>query len=150
MHVESNSADSTNVVIARYTSAISTDEILSIINSSRELDISGITVEFYPPVIDGVAWLGQDSAHPDIRAAPKSLSIDNAKAREQAQAATHQTAATAGEDTVNVQLRQSAAQMRTSDSATDTLRPADWVTLISILTAVIIPAIIIIIYKLRR
>ena len=56
-------ADTTAVIIDEAVVTYSTDEILSLISSSCELDLSGITIEFFPP----------DSVHPDSRAAPKSI-----------------------------------------------------------------------------
>lgn len=138
----SESADSTKVEIKEVKSVLSTDEILYLLNSSRELDLSGITVEFFPPVIDGVAWLGQDSAHPDSRAAPKSLTIDNAKAKERSDAATHQVATVGEEDTVNVNLAQSSAKSESTRSDTAILRPSDWVIISSLLALILLLSII--------
>lgn len=135
----SESADSTKVEIKEVKSALSTDEILSLLNSSRELDLSGITVEFFPP----------DSTHPDSRAAPKSLTIENAKAKEQSNAATHQVATVEEKDTVNVNLAQSSAKAESTRSESDLLRPADWVVFFSILAAIVILTIVLL-FKLKR
>ncbi len=138
-----DSADSTKVEISGRKASSFTDEILSLLNSSRELDLSGITVEFFPPVIDGVAWMGQDSAHPDSRAAPKSLTIDKAKAKEQSNTATHQIASTEEKDTVNVNLSQSSAKTESTRIASNIILPDDWVVFFSILVAILLFSIII-------
>lgn len=124
----SESADSTMVEISETRTSLSTDEILSLINSSRELDLSGITVEFFPP----------DSAHPAARAAPKSLTIENAKAKEQSNAATHQVATIEENDTVNVNLAQSSAQAESTRSDAKILSPLDWVVTAAVLIAIIL------------
>lgn len=64
-------ADTTAVVATQSESALTSEEIISIITSSCELDIGGITVDFYPP----------DSVHPPARAAPKTLSIEKVTGR---------------------------------------------------------------------
>lgn len=135
----SESADSTKMEITEAKTSLSTDEILSLINSSRELDLSGITVEFFPP----------DSAHPAARAAPKSMTIDNAKAKEKSNAATHQVTTVEENDTVNVNLAQSSAKAESSRSDVDLLRPADWVVICSILAAIVILTIVLL-FKLKR
>lgn len=42
-------SDTTSVVVSEVAEKLSNDDILSLIKASRELELSGITVEFFPP-----------------------------------------------------------------------------------------------------
>lgn len=111
------STDSTYVEVAESRVSNSTDEILSLLNSSTEFNISGITIDFFPP----------DSAHPDARAAPKSLKIDNAKAKNETNASKHEVSTSAEKDTVNVLISKSTASAQATKSDTKILSLLDWV-----------------------
>lgn len=125
-------ADTTAVVIDEAVVTYSTDEILSLISSSRELDLSGITIEFFPP----------DSVHPDSRAAPKSIKIENAKAKETTQQATHEQASVDEQKTVNLSAQSTTSVAENTRTDNDILNPADWVVFFSILSAIIIISLI--------
>lgn len=125
-------ADTAAVVVDVAENSHSTDDILSIISFSRELDLSGITVEFFPP----------DSVHPDSRAAPKSIKIENAKAKESTEQATHEQATVDEQKTENLSAQSSTAVAENTRTDNDLLRPADWVVFFSILTAIIIISLI--------
>lgn len=127
-------ADTTAVVIDEAVASYSTDEILSLISSSRELDLSGITIEFFP----------LDSVHPDSRAAPKSIKIENAKAKETTQQATHKQASVDEQKTVNLSAQSSTDIAKDSRTDNNFLRPADWVVFFSIILAIIISLILLI------
>lgn len=121
-------SDTASISVIGIASTLSKEDILSIFSASRELDLSGIKVEFYPP----------DSVHPNSRAAPKSFSIENVKAKESAEGTTHATAAVEEQETVNLSAQSSSAIQQDSRSNTDILHPPDWVLLCSILSAIII------------
>lgn len=121
-------SDTTSVSAAGSVSTLSKDEILSLISASRELDLSGINVEFFPP----------DSVHPNSRAAPKSLTIENAKAKESTEQATHETAAVDEQKTVNISAQSAASLQQDTQSDNNLLRPADWVIFVSVLAAFLI------------
>lgn len=121
-------SDTTSVSAAGSVSTLSKDEILSLISASRELDLSGIKVEFFPP----------DSVHPDSRAAPKSLTIETAKAKESTEQATKETAAVDEQKTVNLSAQSAASLQQDTQSDNDFLRPADWVIFVSVLAAILI------------
>lgn len=125
-------ADTTAVVIDEAVVTYSTDEILSLISSSCELDLSGITIEFFPP----------DSVHPDSRAAPKSIKIENAKAKETTQQATHEQASVDEQKTVNLSAQSTTYVAENTRTDNDILNPADWVVFFSILSAIIIISLI--------
>lgn len=110
-------------------------DILSLLSTLREVEMSGIKVEFFPP----------DSIHPDSRAAPKAITIENAKAKESTEQATHEQASVDEQKTENLSA-QSATDIET-DTRTDNdfLRPADWVIFFSILSAIIIITLILLI-----
>lgn len=121
-------SDTTSVSAAGSVSTLSKDEILSLISASRELDLSGIKVEFFPP----------DSVHPDSRAAPKSLTIETARAKESTEQATKETAAVDEQKTVNLSAQSAASLQQDTQSDNDFLRPADWVIFVSVLGAILI------------
>lgn len=62
-------ADTASVVINEAHDSVVSKEVGSVISISRDLDLSGIKVEFFPP----------DSA--SSRAVPKSITIESAKAK---------------------------------------------------------------------
>lgn len=121
-------SDTSSVSATETVSTLSKDEIISLISASRELELSGIKVEFFPP----------DSAHPDSRAAPKSLSITAAKAKESTQQTSNETATVDEQKTVNLSARSAASLQRDTQNDTDILRPPDWMLLCSIISAIII------------
>lgn len=121
-------SDTTSVTAAGSVSTLLKGEILSLISASRELDFSGIKVEFFPP----------DSVHPDSRAAPKSLTIETAKAKESTEQATKETAAVDEQKTVNLSAQSAASLQQDTQSDNDFLRPSDWVIFVSVLGAILI------------
>lgn len=121
-------SDTTSVTAAGSVSTLLKGEILSLISASRELDLSGIKVEFFPP----------DSVHPDSRAAPKSLTIETAKAKESTEQATKETAAVDEQKTVNLSAQSVASLQQDTQSDNDFLRPSDWVIFVSVLGAILI------------
>lgn len=124
-----------DVVVDFAGETLTNDEILSLITSSREFDLSGIKVEFFPP----------DSAHPSSRAAPKSIEIESAKAKESSEQSTHEQMLVDEQKTVNLSAQSSKALQQNTRSNNDLLRPADWVVLFSILGAILILSLILII-----
>lgn len=128
-------ADTASVVIDEVKASHASDDILSLLSSSRELDLSGITIEFFPP----------DSAHPDSRAAPRTLSIENAKSKETTVNASHEQAAVDEQKTVNLQAQSSSDLKLDTRSNNDFLRPADWVIFFSMLASIIIFFVILLI-----
>lgn len=119
--------------------SLTNDDILSFITASRELDLSGIKVEFFPP----------DSAHPPSRAAPKSIEIESAKTKETSEQSSHEQMSVDEQKTVNLSAQTSKTLQQDTHSDNDMLRPADWVVSFSILGAILILSLIIII-KTRK
>lgn len=109
-------------------STLTKDEILSIISASRELDLSGIRVEFFPP----------DSVHPRSRAAPMSITIENAKASESTEQTSRSTSSVDEHETVNLSAQSAASLQQDTQRDNDFLRPADWVIFGSVLGAILI------------
>lgn len=131
--------DTSDVVVDSSGQSLTNDDILSLIIASRELDLSGIKVEFFPP----------DSAHPASRAAPKSIEIESAKAKESIEEATHELSSVDEQKTVNLSAQSSKALQQDTHSDNDLLRPADWVVFLSILGAILILSLILIL-KTRK
>lgn len=129
-----NYADSASVDIDKLQNTSATDEIFSLLTSSRALDLSGVRIEFFPP----------DSAHPDSRAAPKSLTIDNAKVNESTRQATHEQAAVDWRQAVNLAAQSYKAVRQDTNNDTGILRPADSAIFIVLLSVIIISIFLII------
>ena len=126
-HSVTDYADTTSVVINQAHDLHMTDDIFSLISMSRELDLSGVRLEFFPP----------DSLHPNARAAPKSLTIENARAKESAEQATHETVDVDGQKTENLSAQSSSTLQKDSRSDNNVLRLPDWVFFLSIAIAII-------------
>jgi len=133
-------ADSTAVEVSVAGELVSVDDILSVISASTDIDLSGVTVEFFPP----------DTAHPYIRAAPKSFKIENARACNDTKATRHEVATVNDKDTVNVSIEKTTATAQDTRSDYDLLRPSDWVVFFSILAVIVILLIILIIKSKRN
>lgn len=121
-------ADTTSLVVDEVHVSHMADNILSLLSASREMDLSGIKVEFFPP----------DSVHPDARAAPKSITIENAKAKETTEQTSHEYVTVDEQKTVNLSAQSSTDIAKDTTSDNNILRPADWVVFFSILSAIII------------
>lgn len=133
-------ADTSSTVVDEVIESHTTDEILSLLSASRELDLSGIKVEFFPP----------DSVHPDSRAAPKSLTIETAKAKESTEKSSHEQATVDKQKTVNLSAQSSAEISKDTRTDNDILRPADWVVFFSILSAIVIITLIFLIKSRKK
>lgn len=116
-------------------STLTKDDLLSIISASRELDLSGFRLEFYPP----------DPAHPDARAAPKALSIEAVEAKETTDQTSHAQAMAVGQKTVNLSAQSSTAAKQVLRNDNDAFRPPGRLYL---LLAVL--AVGIIVYRFRK
>lgn len=134
----SQTADSTAVAVTQVKASMSAEDVLSKLTSSTDIDLTGITVEFFPP----------DTAHPDARAAPKSLKIETAKAHNDTHASTQQHRTAAEKDTVNVKARQSRATAKDTRSEAKALSPPGRVVFFSILAVIVL--ILILIKHLKR
>ena len=121
-------ADTTSVSVTSTSATLSTVEILSLFYAYQTLDLSGIKVEFFPP----------DSVHPDARAAPKSITIENAKAKETTEQTSHEQVSADEQKTVNLSAQSSTDIAKGTRTDNNILRPADWVVFFSILSAIII------------
>lgn len=115
--------------------SVSSEEIRSWFNSSSDIDLEGITVEFFPP----------DSAHYHTRAAPKAISIESAKAKSKTNAVKHEVAAVNESDSINLRMEQDSSLEHTQRSNNDFIRPSDWVIIFSIFAAIILLITILII-----
>lgn len=133
--VNTDYADTTSVAVEKVSDSLESSDILSVLSASRELNLSDVRVEFYPP----------DSVHPDSRAAPRSLTIGGARSRSQAEQTTHESADMAAKETVNLSAQSSSASQQVARSENDFIRPADRVIIFSLLGAILISTIALII-----
>lgn len=128
-------ADSTAVAVSEVKASISAEDVLSSLTSSTDIDLAGITVEFYPP----------DTAHPDVRASPKSLKIESAKAKNETAAARQEARTAVDTASINATLQQASAQSKTTHTDANILHPSDWVIIFGLLGVIAILFIILII-----
>lgn len=132
-------SDTTSVSAAETVSALSTDEILSLVDASRELELSGVKVEFFPP----------DSARPDSRPAPKSLTIEAAKAKETTEQTSHQTTTVSERKAATLSAQSAASLRHDTDCDNDFMRPSDRVFIVLAVVAML-TALSLIIFVLKR
>lgn len=130
---------SSDVVVSASDKSLTNDDILSFVSTSRDLDLSGISVEFFPP----------DSALPYARPSPKSIRVEQAKSKEAADESTLQRSSADERQDVSVASASAKSSRLDSRSSNDFLRPADWVQLAAILGAVIVCSILLY-FKLRK
>lgn len=119
----SERVESADVGINTSGESLADDEILSFIVASRELDLTGVQVEFFPP----------DSACTTSRPAPKTLKIERASAKESSRQASHETTSVDTRNTVSFTSHTSDTQQEQSDVDSSFMRPADWVLCVSAL-----------------
>lgn len=131
-------ADTTTVAVMSTEDTHTSDDILSVITSIRDLDMQDIHIEFYPP----------DTLHPDIRPSPKSLDIASAKSHAEDGETTARASATDGRKAVNASARNSSRSQNKTKTDSDTLRPADWVLFLWETGAVLV--ILLLLLYLRR
>lgn len=130
-------ADTT--VVEHSHSMVASDEILSFINASKELDLLDISVEFFPP----------DSTHPDARAAPKKLTVGRAQAKESTEQASKQNATVAEVDTTYVKSASRAVTQENTKKDCNVSIPI-WVKLLPIIAAISLIILLIIFHKSRN
>lgn len=121
-------SDTTSVVVSEVAEKLSNDDILSLIKASRELELSGITVEFFPP----------DSLRPDSRAAPKSVKIESAKAKESADVTSVAASSVDEQKTVNLSAQSSEALKQGVSKDTKFLTPSDWIVPLAFIGLIIV------------
>ena len=121
-------SDTTSVVVSEVAEKLSNDDILSLLKASRELELSGITVEFFPP----------DSLRPDSRAAPKSVKIESAKAKESADVTSVAASSVDEQKTVNLSAQSSEALKQGVSKDTKFLTPSDWIVPLAFIGLIIV------------
>lgn len=131
--------ESSDVVVSASDKSLTNDDILSFVSTSRDLEISGISVEYYPP----------DSLHPYARPSPKSIRIEQAKSKEAADESTFQRSSADARRNVNVSSASAKSSRLDSRSSNDFLRPADWILFFAVLGAVVVGSILLY-FKFRK
>ena len=132
-------ADTAAVTLRADCDEIRADDIVTYIAASRNLSLSNITVEFYPP----------DSAHPDACPAPSSIHIEAATASASESQATQHTSDTSTHAAVNAASHSASASKEASRSDYKTSSPSDLAVALSIL-ALIVLLILLLIKHLRQ
>ncbi len=111
---EAEYAQMTSVGIEKAGSSLTVDDVRSLITSSLALDLSGITVEFFPP----------DSTRPDAVGAPKAINIANAKAKASAARDTHRHTTADEQEAESLSAQSSASASENTREVDDILRPS--------------------------
>ncbi len=108
------------------------DDLLTLLKTTCEMDISGLRLEFYPP----------DSTTPGARASPKALTIDNLKAAENTSAMEHEVMAVDDKETVNLSTRNDTSCSDTTLSEVNAFHPPDWAIIAGVILLILIAATI--------
>lgn len=116
-----------------------TDEVLSAIVASGEVNLEDITVEFFPP----------DSAHPDARAAPCKISVGRAHANRTSRQVSKTNTLAVEKDTSTFTTSHNAATLNESKVEQKVSTPLR-VALLPTITGIVIILIIIILYRRFR
>lgn len=115
----------------------SLSKILSLLRSDTDIDISGITIDFFPP------FLNQDSMHPDIRAVPKSIHIDKANISNKTNAVKLEEDKVNSNETVNLHADTSSKTTHEAKSENNALSPHDWLLALSIVISIALISVLI-------
>lgn len=118
---------------------LTNDDIIKLITDTRELDLSGIRIEFYPP----------DSAKPNSRASPRSVVIENARKKESSLQTEEIHTSYSGKISQNLTAHSSEESKKHSRSEGSTIAPSGSIILLSISGAILI-LILILILKSRK
>lgn len=128
-------ADTVSVTATSDNTATTTDNILSIFTQSGELELSDVTLEFFPP----------DSLHPYPRPSPKSIVIGKAKSITSTDLLTTHTSAVDERKAETFTGQSSSTLHQASKSKSDVLRPSDFTIFFSVVGAILVLLVVIII-----
>lgn len=128
-------ADTVSVTATSDNTATTTDNILSIFTQSGELELSDVTLEFFPP----------DSLHPYPRPSPKSIVIGKAKSITSTDLLTTHTSAVDERKAETFTGQSSSSLHQASQTKSDVLRPSDVTIFFSVVGAILVLLVVIII-----
>ncbi len=129
--------DSTHTGISSY-------DILSFLSATRHLELSGVTVDFFPPATPDSTPGRIPDAHP--RASPKTLRIESVKADENTVATLHEADITDERQTVNLSASSGISESRTSDVTASSPFDSVWFILMPLFIIVLIISVCLGIY----
>lgn len=119
---------------------LTNDDIIRLITDTRELDLSGIRIEFYPP----------DSATPDSRASPRSVAIASARKKESSLQTENIHSSSCGKTTQNLTAHSSEESKQRSRSEGSLIAPSGNIILLSISGAILIMIMILILKSHKK
>lgn len=128
-------ADTVSVTATSDNNTTTTDNILSIFTQSGDLELSDVTLEFFPP----------DSLHPYQSTSPKSIVIGKAKSITSTDLLTTHTSAVDERKAETFTGQTSSALHQASQSKSDVLRPSDFTIFFSVVGAILVLLVVIII-----
>lgn len=119
-------ADTASVVINEAHDSVAREEVGSVISISRDLDLSGIKVEFFPP----------DSA--SARPVPKSITIESAKAKASERQLSVEQTTVAELKAVTLRADTASELKQESTSDVNALSPPGYLLFFSILISIVL------------
>lgn len=128
-------ADTVSVTATSDNTTTTTDNILSIFTQSGELELSDVTLEFFPP----------DSLHPYQSTSPKSITIAKAKSKTSTDLLTTHTSAVDARKAETFTGQSSSDLHQASQTKSDVLRPSDFTIFFSVVGAILVLLVVIII-----
>lgn len=138
-HIAEQSTVESTVAVDQRTESASADELIAAIKSNSDISLSEVTITFFPP----------DSAHPDARAAPASLSIGHVNAKKNINTNIQQKSEATENETVNLRSEENTATATKTDNEVNALSPPTSVLTLLLLGLIVIAIIAYIVYRIR-
>lgn len=124
-------ADTASIACSVTSASSINGDLFAIVERCQATEISGIVVEFYPP----------DSTHPDVRAAPKSIAIENVKSGETLSSVARETVSCETSGSANAVAESSSSSLASSRSET-AVRGIDYFPILLALAAFAFAAVL--------
>lgn len=114
--------DTTSIRVDKVSATSSSDDLLSLLVSSRRFELSGIVIDFFPP----------DSTKGSARASPKQIRINSASASDSLEQFLASTNKTDSSETVNLVAQSSSSNKETSQRRSMVADTPQWVTWLAV------------------
>lgn len=109
------------VSVHRLSGVDSLSSVISLLSTSLRLDLSGLRIDFYPPSAP------DSSGTPDIRAAPRSITVDHMSIADSSSAASLAATAMSASDSLSADARSRSDNHSSRTSESEALQPpARW------------------------
>lgn len=138
-HIAEKTAETTVVAVEQHAERSGADELIAAIRSQSDLTLSDINITFFPP----------DSAHPDARAAPASLTIGRVNSKKNTDSDIQHKAESTENETVNLVAKSDTEKSVATDKEVNALSPPSSVLTIILLALIVIAFIAYTVYRIR-